>query len=137
MATKKSTEKGENKAEFVRKFPDASAQEVVEHAKKAGIEIPVQYVYNVRAADRLAKKKDKAKKGAAKKPVAAKATAAPKHAATKKKARAAKATAAAVMPVAPVAPARSPSGAKDRFIAAMLEIGVDRASSILDAIRNA
>src|SRR5579859_2580173 len=38
-----------NKAEFIRRFPNLKASQVVEHGKKAGIKLSTNYVYMVRS----------------------------------------------------------------------------------------
>lgn len=67
MAAKKKT----SKTDFVRKFPDLPAADVVKKGAEAGLKFSDKYVYKVRAVDR-----SKSKKG----PAAAKAPAAPKAA---------------------------------------------------------
>ena len=73
MAAKKKT----SKTDFVRKFPDLPAADVVKKGAEAGLKFSDKYVYKVRAVDR-----SKSKKGGApaKAPAAAKANGAPKAA---------------------------------------------------------
>jgi hypothetical protein len=47
----------QSKAEFVRKFPNLSPNEIFEKANAAGIKLEVGYVYNVRSSANAAKKK--------------------------------------------------------------------------------
>ena len=89
MAAKKKT----SKTDFVRKFPDLPAADVVKKGAEAGLNFSDKYVYKVRAVDR-------SKSKAAGEPKAAKA-AAPKAAKATKAPKAAKAAA----PAAPAAPA--------------------------------
>jgi hypothetical protein len=44
-----------SKADFVRKFPNASPKEVVAKAQAEGIQIDLDYVYNVRSTDKVGK----------------------------------------------------------------------------------
>lgn len=57
MGTKKSTKPAQSKAAFVRAHASLSAQEVVATAKTQGVKLNTSYVYNVRGADRAARKK--------------------------------------------------------------------------------
>jgi hypothetical protein len=63
--TKKATKPVQSKAAFVRANRSLSPQEIVAKAKTEGIKLDVGYVYNVRGADKAARKK---KRAAAKSP---------------------------------------------------------------------
>lgn len=85
---KKTPKKGNSKfgakAEFVRAQPSSmSAKEVVEAAKKAGLVMTENHVYNVRSAAKKAEA-EKAANGASKKNVASKKAATAKAASTPK-----------------------------------------------------
>jgi hypothetical protein len=54
-----------SKAAFVRKFPKASPREIVAKAQAEGINIELDYVYNVRSSDKVAKPGTKAEATAA------------------------------------------------------------------------
>jgi hypothetical protein len=60
MVTKKSTKPVQSKADFVRANRNLSPQEIVAKAKTEGIKLAVDYVYNVRGADKAARKKKRA-----------------------------------------------------------------------------
>ena len=60
VVTKKSTTPVQSKADFVRANRNLSPQEIVAKAKAEGIKLAVDYVYNVRGADKAARKNKRA-----------------------------------------------------------------------------
>jgi len=60
MVAKKATKPVESKAAFVRANRSVSPQEIVAKTKTEGVKLNVGYVYNVRGADRAARKKKRA-----------------------------------------------------------------------------
>src|SRR5580658_10178730 len=97
-----------SKADFVRAHPNLSPKEIVEKAAAAGIKLGWRYVYNVRATDKVARKRKRATaKGRISTPAAAN-RAAPS-----------------------VASAAASSSAEDLLRAVAAELGLGRAVEIL------
>jgi hypothetical protein len=66
--------KTKSKADFVRAYPDLSPKEFVEKAKAEGIKLGWRYVYNVRASDKAARKKNRATSTTSSKPASTNGT---------------------------------------------------------------
>jgi hypothetical protein len=59
-SSKTPTQLPKSKADFVRAHPNLSPKEIVEKAAAAGIKLGWRYVYNVRATDKVARKRKRA-----------------------------------------------------------------------------
>ena len=107
--SKKPAKTSLNKSAFIRANPSLGTAELIEKAKKAGLELSTAYVYTLRSSDR------------------AKGVKAPT------KTSPSPATNARTTPAAPRTATTSPKGVEAQFVSAILEMGAGRAEELFKA----